>query len=92
MIANLMEFDYQGCAKRIHSDIEKMEAVMTATKPLIDEAYLKLVETNPEAARQLLTDYTAAQAQKSWKWALQVTQDLMDERLDAYMMDWRSKL
>lgn len=26
MIANLMEFDYQGCAKRIHSDIEKMEA------------------------------------------------------------------
>ena len=92
MIANLMEFDYQGCAKRIHSDIEKMEALMTATKPMIDEAYLKLVETNPEAACQLLTDYTAAQAQKSWKWALQVTQDLMDERLDAYMMDWRSKL
>ena len=66
MLENIMEFDYQFCEEKVHGDIEKMEAAMTAAKPLIDEAYHKLAETSPEYARQLLTDYTAAQAQKAW--------------------------
>lgn len=87
-----MEFDYQFCEEKVHGDIEKMEAAMTAAKPLIDEAYRKLAETSPEYARQLLTDYTAAQAQKAWEWAEQTALELVDMKNATNMDFWRSKL
>lgn len=92
MLENIMEFDYQFCEEKVHGDIEKMEAAMTAAKPLIDEAYRKLAETSPEYARQLLTDYTAAQAQKAWEWAEQTALELVDMKNAANMDFWRSKL
>ena len=92
MLQNVMEFDYQSCEGKVHTDIADMEAEWTATKPAIDQAYCQLKGTNPAAARALLTDYTAAQAQKVWDWAEQTALSLVNAKDKANMDFWRSKL
>ena len=87
-----MEFDYQYCQDKVHSDIAAMEAQWAVTKPEVDEAYRRLKAKEPEAARQLLTDYTAAQAQKAWLWARSTAQGLVDSKYKSNMDFWRSKL
>lgn len=92
LLQNIMEFDYQYCQDKVHSDIAAMEAQWAVTKPEVDEAYRRLKAKEPEAARQLLTDYTAAQAQKAWLWARSTAQGLVDSKYKSNMDFWRSKL
>lgn len=92
LLQNIMEFDYQYCQEKVHSDIAAMEAQWAVTKPEVDEAYRRLQAKDPAAARQLLTDYTAAQAQKAWLWARKTAQALVDSKYKSNMDFWRSKL
>lgn len=91
-LQNMMEFDYQFCQDKVHSDIAKMEAEWAKQVPEIISAYNKLAPLNSEYAKNLITDYTCQQAQKVWDWALQTTCDLADMKNKARMDFWRSKL
>ena len=91
-LQNTMELNYQYGEDLIRADIEGMEAEWALTKPAVDEAYRRLKVVSPDAARALLTDYTAAQAQKAWVWARQAALRLVDRKNKDNMDFWRSKL
>ena len=91
-LQNTMEFDYQYGEEKLHGQIARLEAYWAAAKPAVESAYLSLKEADPAAARELLTDYTAAQAQKAWDWAKDAQQTLIDDKDAANAYFWRSKL
>ncbi len=92
MLQNIMELNYQEGETLVHSQIAALEEGWDRTKPALDAAAAALLEHDPDAARELLTDYTCAQAQKAWQWARQCAQDLVDAKDKANMNFWRSKL
>lgn len=92
LLQNIMELNYQEGEELIHGQIAALEERWDRTKPAVDAAAAALLETDPAAARELLTDYTCAQAQKAWQWARQAAQDLVDAKDKANMNFWRSKL
>jgi len=92
MLQNIMEFNYQYGEEKLHGEIAKLEAYWTAVQPAVEGAYRAVKETDPAAARELLTDYTAAQAQKTWEWAKEMAQTLVDDKDAANAYFWRSKL
>ncbi|MBQ6355933.1 MAG: C69 family dipeptidase [Solobacterium sp.] len=92
LLQNVMEFNYQAAEERIHGEIAVMEKEWAATKKVIDQAYLELVGKNKDYACALLTDYTSAQAYKTWNWAKQAVLNIAMDRDNANMHYWRSKL
>ena len=91
-LMNTMEFDYQYGQEMVHSSIEKMEKAWAVTVPAIKETYLKLKETDEDIAKEYLTDWTHAQAQKAWDWADQMCLDLVNKKNADNATFWRSKL
>ena len=91
-LQDVMEFDYQYCQEKVHTSIKELEAEWTAVKPMIDQAYLALKDTNEAYARQLLTDYTCQQAQRAWDWAENMLTELADAQFRTRMDFWRSQL
>ncbi len=92
VLQDAMEFDYQSCQEMVHNSIKALEDEWTATKPLIDQAYLTMKETNETYARQMLTDYTCRQAQRAWDWAVQTLADVANSQYEVRKNFWRSQL
>ena len=91
-LQNTMEFNYPAVADKVHADIAKLEAEWKVTVPEIIKTYDTLDKVNHEYAVRLLTDFTCAQAQKVWDWALCENSEITD-LIDKQRMDfWRSKL
>ena len=80
MLTNLREMDYAHGREMVEEQIAAMEATAALTKSAVDTAYRILAKDHPQAARELLTDYTAAQAQKAWDWAKRIAHDLVESR------------
>ena len=92
VLQNMMEFDYQFGQDKLQSSIKALEDEWAVTKPAMDAAYKAVKEINPEYAKQMLTDYTAQQAQRAWDWASETLTEITNARHAARMHFWRSKL
>lgn len=91
-LMNTMEFDYPFCQQKVHQGIEKLEKQWQLMIPDIRKAYRNISLTDTEAAAALITDFTAAAAHKTWRWADAVRQELTDSKNQANMRLWRSKI
>lgn len=91
-LQDVMEFDYPYCEEMVHTSIKALEDEWTVTKPLMDQAYLALKDSNESYARQLLTDYTCRMAERAWKWADQMLLELGDAQFHTRMSFWREQL
>lgn len=80
LLTSLRELDYAFGQELVEEQIAAMEASLALTKPAMDDAYRRLAKDHPEAARELLTSYTAAQAQLAWDWAKAMANRLVTER------------
>ena len=79
MLQNLKELNVPFAMEDLQAHMAKLEAEWAVTKPAMDEAYRRLAPVDPAAARALLTDYTAAQARKAWRWAEEEAQFIVDK-------------
>ena len=92
MLMNIMEFDYAYAAPVIHGEIAEMEKEWDVTKPQMDKVFLALKDLNYRYARDMLNDYTAAAAEKSFKWAQDAAFRLVKMKDRANMDYWRREV
>ncbi|MBR5874374.1 MAG: C69 family dipeptidase [Oscillospiraceae bacterium] len=75
------EFDYKGTHAVIEEEIAKLEKAWEVEKDAIEGAYKALKAVDEDAAKEYLTQYTCAQAQKSWDWAHYMISKLGEARI-----------
>ncbi|MBR5520866.1 MAG: C69 family dipeptidase [Oscillospiraceae bacterium] len=63
------DFDFKGTHEKIEEGMAKLEAGWELEKDAIEGAYKALKAVDEAAAKEYLTQYTCAQAQKAWDWA-----------------------
>ena len=76
-LQNVREMNLAFAPEVVEEGLAQLEEEWAFTKAAVDEAYRRLVKTHPAAARALLTDYTAAQAQKARRWAHDTAQIIL---------------
>lgn len=91
-LQNIMEFDYQFCRPIVAAEIAKEERQLEISKAEVDKAYAALAKINERYAVDMLSDYTAQQAEKTFRWAQKTAQKLLTEKDKRNMDFWRSKL
>ena len=91
-LQNIMEYDYQFCRPIVAAEIAKVERQLEVSKAEVDKAYAALAKINERYAVDMLTDYTAQQAEKTFRWAQKTAQKLLTEKDKRNMDFWRSKL
>ena len=89
-LMNTMEFDFQYGHEMVHQSIDEMEKTWAVTVPEVREAYRRLVKVDEAAAKEFITNWTHAQAQKAWDWADQMTLDLINKKNEDNAAYWRS--
>ena len=67
--------------KVIEEEIAKLEKAWEVEKDAIEGAYKALKAVDEAAAKEYLTQYTCAQAQKSWDWAHYMISKLGEARI-----------
>lgn len=91
-LQNTLEFDYQYCQEMIHTSIYELENEWHTTKPVIDQSYLSLKETNLIYAKQMLTDYTCQMSYRAWDWAKQMLLTITNDRFISRRNFWFDKI
>lgn len=76
-LQNVREMNLAFAPEVVEEGLAQLEEEWAFTKAAVDEAYRRLVPQSPTAARALLTDYTAAQAQKARRWAHDTAQTIL---------------
>ncbi len=82
------EFDYKKTHKKVHEAIRELEAEWEKEKDGVEGAYKAILATDPEAAKEVLTGDTCAQAQKAWDWAHYMVSKLGEERIYENCAEW----
>ena len=88
-LMNTVEFDYQYCHEMVHESIEKLEKTWAVTVPEVRNVYRKLAAVDEAVAKEFITDWTHAQAQKAWDWANQMNLDLVNKKNADNAAYWR---
>ena len=78
-LQNVRELNLSFAPELTQEGLARLETEWALTKPAVDEAYRRLAPVDRAAALALLTDYTAAQARKAWRWAQETTQAILDK-------------
>lgn len=76
----LTDFNYKATHRPIGESIKALEARWDAESEAIENTYLTLAKTDPEAAKSFLSDYTVRQAEKAWDWAKHIVGKISIDR------------
>lgn len=82
LLRDLMDFEFEE--DKLLKKVGELENYFSITKKEVDQTYLKLKEENLTYAKELLTDYTNAMAQKAvkfvWDCIVEITRDKFQEK------------
>ena len=78
--------------EKAEKDITAFEARVAKYAPFIENAYRELAKTDPEAAVEFLTEYTAAQAKAAWDWAKDELDELNWKKYTDILDSWPPRL
>ncbi|MBR2595956.1 MAG: C69 family dipeptidase [Solobacterium sp.] len=81
----LLDYNYPVTHREISASIAMLEAKWQSEEKAVEAAYAALRETDPEAAKDYLSDYTIQQAYKARQWADAMMNHFADDL-------WREKL
>ena len=81
------DLNYAFAHEPITASIKKVEAAWDKELPGVEAAYKKIAETDPEAAKKYLSDYTCVQARKAVDWAWDMVDTLAYKRIHDDLYD-----
>ncbi len=83
------EFDYKGTHEKIHTSISNIESEWEIEKIGVENAYKTLKNIDISAAKEMLTAYTCAQAEKATDWAKDMIVELGEEKIKKNCEEWK---
>ena len=79
----LTDFDYKGTHETLQASVRELEANWSQAQANVEAEYHDKLKNDPAAARQFITEYTAAQAKRVWDLASSMIQRLGEAKVSS---------